>query len=93
MTGGSAHAFFGIPQKIYTRKNQTQKNNFMKITNPKNKSFVQFVRFVWPDTQKNKFYQNCYPKKISEKSSDPKNKRDFSKPKKIGISKISDSKK
>ena len=35
MTGVSAHAFFGIPKKINTRKNQTQKNKFMKITDPK----------------------------------------------------------
>ena len=42
--------------------------------------------------KKTNLYQTCYPKKISEKSSDPKNKRDFSKPKKIRISKISDPK-
>ena len=35
MTGGSAQTFFGIPKKINTRKNQTQKNKFMKITDPK----------------------------------------------------------
>ena len=35
MTGGLAQAFYGIPQKINTRKNQAQRNKFMKITDPK----------------------------------------------------------
>ena len=33
--GGSAQTFFGVPKKINTRKNQSQKNKFMKITDPK----------------------------------------------------------
>ena len=30
------------------------------------------IKIVLSDTQKNKLYQNYYPKKISEKSLDPK---------------------
>ena len=114
--GGSAQVFFGIPKKINTRKNQTQKINSWKLQTQKSKYFVHMSRwrrinsslrvacqcfpfqnligFQWAvkiiqsDTQKNKFYQNYYLQKISEKSSER-----FSKPKKIRISKISDPKK
>ena len=35
MTGGLGPGIFWDTQKINTRKNQTQKNKFMKITDPK----------------------------------------------------------
>ena len=45
MTGGLGPGNFWDTQKINTRKNQTQKNKFMKITDPKNKYFVHMSRW------------------------------------------------
>ena len=43
MTEGSAQRFFGILKKMNAKQNRTPKIKSIKITDPKNKSFVQLI--------------------------------------------------